>query len=269
MGKPILMLRLEGPLQSWGDKARWDVRDTNYEPTKSGVLGLVGAAMGLGRRDETLLELDALLRFGVRVEHAGRKITDYQTVTNFLPTAAGAYKLGGSKTVSTLEAARKSGSPATVISPRDYIEDGAFLVGLEAKSGGESLLERAAAAVQAPRWPLFLGRKACVPSRPVFEFFGDNYTNLEDAFNHYDWEWLGALEIGDNDEVQSARERSKPKASLMAWVETDDLFHPKAVSRQDALRLNSARLYDFRGAIEIEPCLPSNLLIPKIQGDTP
>ena len=46
MAVPILFLRLEGPLQSWGIRSRWDVRETQPEPTKSGVIGLLGCALG-------------------------------------------------------------------------------------------------------------------------------------------------------------------------------------------------------------------------------
>ena len=45
-----LFLRLEGPLQSWGERGHWAVRDTAPEPTKSGVVGLLGCA--LGRHDD-------------------------------------------------------------------------------------------------------------------------------------------------------------------------------------------------------------------------
>ena len=253
MGKPILLLRLEGPLQSWGLAARWDVRDTSYEPTKSGVIGLLGAALGLARGHERLETLDAKLRFGVRVEHAGRKITDYQTITDYLPTAGGSYKMSGSKTASTLEAARKNGVPATVISPRDYLEDAAFLVALEAREGGEDDLAGAAHAVQHPRWPLFLGRRACPPSRPLFESFSDDYTDLQDALERHPWHWLGALHLEDG-EVQERR-RVFRGAALEAWIETDEPLAPSIVSRQDALRHNAARLYEFRFARRLLPII--------------
>src|SRR5205814_6367260 len=59
-------LRLEGPLQSWGSRARWDVRDTEPEPTKSGVIGLLGCALGYPLGDTRLeTELDAGFRFGL------------------------------------------------------------------------------------------------------------------------------------------------------------------------------------------------------------
>ncbi len=248
MPNPILLLRLEGPLQSWGTRSRWDVRDSGDEPTKSGVIGLLGCALGLERGHPMLLELDRGLRFGVRVENAGRKVTDYQTITDFLPTAAGAFKMSGSKTASTIEAARRSGAPATVISPRDYLEDAAFLVGLEARAGAEGLLKKAAEKVQTPRWPLFLGRKACVPVRPIFADFTAQYQDLEAALMRYPWEWLGFLRESKPDAFknQGRPERERLPQRLNGWIETDDPLAPGAVSRQDALESNRARVYGFR-----------------------
>src|SRR5688500_11039636 len=95
MGKPILLLRLEGPLQSWGVRSRWDVRATGLEPSKSGVIGLLGCALGYPMRDRRLEELSKALLFGVRVENAGAVVIDYQTVTDYLPIAGGGYRFRG------------------------------------------------------------------------------------------------------------------------------------------------------------------------------
>ena len=43
----VLMLRLAAPMQSWGTDSKFEVRKTNREPTKSGVVGLLAAALGL------------------------------------------------------------------------------------------------------------------------------------------------------------------------------------------------------------------------------
>lgn len=249
MGKPVLLLRLEGPLQSWGVRSRWDVRDSAPEPTKSGVLGLLGCALGLARGDATLLELDQKLRFGVRVESAGRMVTDYQTITDYLPTAGGEWKGRDSRRKSPVEMRLAGEKPSTIISPRDYLEDAAFLAGFEARNGGEALLERAATALTRPRWPLFLGRKCCVPTRPVFESFDSLYDDLKSALQNYGWDVRGAGEAA----------RPKPVRSLQAWLESDDSSAPHAVSRQDALRHNSARVYDFRFAVPLEAIAPPNL----------
>ena len=73
----LLLLRLAGPLQSWGSASRFARRDTEREPTKSGVLGLLAAAQGRRRTDsiEDLLDLT----FGVRVDQPGAVLQDFHT----------------------------------------------------------------------------------------------------------------------------------------------------------------------------------------------
>ena len=91
----VLLLWLEGPMQSWGTRARWDVRDTGLEPTKSGVIGLLGCAMGLERGNPELESLDHDLLFGVRIDRPGVVSTDYHTVTGYHRTAVGEFKHSG------------------------------------------------------------------------------------------------------------------------------------------------------------------------------
>ena len=73
----VLLLRLAGPLQSWGVKSRFTVRATELAPTKSGIIGMLAAAVGRRRTDpiEDLLSL----RFGVRKDQPGRVIRDFHT----------------------------------------------------------------------------------------------------------------------------------------------------------------------------------------------
>lgn len=140
-----LLLRLVGPMQSWGVQSRFGVRDTGLEPSKSGVVGLLCAALGRPRQ-HPLDDLVAL-RMGVRVDNEGRLSRDFQT-------AHDVYTGEGSK------------PKATEISSRYYLADAAFLVGLE--SDHLDLLERLQQALQRPVWPLYLGRKAYVPTEPVW-----------------------------------------------------------------------------------------------------
>jgi CRISPR system Cascade subunit CasD len=141
-----LLMRLQGPLQSWGTTSRFDERDTQLEPSKSGVLGLVCAALGRDR-SEPVDDL-AALRMGVRVDREGVPMRDYQTATG------------------VLIATGKADLRRTVVSPRFYLADAAFLVGLEGED--ESLLARIHNALRAPVWPLALGRKSFVPGMPVW-----------------------------------------------------------------------------------------------------
>lgn len=141
-----LLLRLAGPLQSWGTTSRFDERDTQLEPSKSGVLGLVCAA--LGRDREEAVEDLARLCMGIRVDREGVPMRDYQTATG------------------VLIASGKADFTRTVVSPRFYLSDAAFLVGLEGSD--HALLQRIQRALKAPVWPLALGRKSFVPSLPVY-----------------------------------------------------------------------------------------------------
>lgn len=141
-----LLLCLAGPMQSWGTTSRFDERDTQLEPSKSGVLGLVCAALGRDRA-EPVADL-AALRMGVRVEREGVPLRDYQTATGVLIASSG-----------------KPDLERTVVSPRYYLADAVFLVGLE---GDGELLEIIHQALARPVWPLALGRKSCVPSLPVY-----------------------------------------------------------------------------------------------------
>jgi len=147
-----LLLRLAGPMQSWGVQSRFTVRDTAREPTKSGVIGLVCAALGRPR-EEPVDDLAALL-MGVRVDLEGVLARDYHTagVGNWAGRPYG---------VATVD--DKGLRP--VPSNRYYLADADFLVGLW---GPLPLLEQVAAALERPHWPLYLGRKAFPPGVPVW-----------------------------------------------------------------------------------------------------
>lgn len=178
-----LFLRLEGSLQSWGERGRWSVRDTATEPTKSGVIGLIACALGY-REDEWIRPLSQKTRMGVRIDAPGRIITDYHTI-------GGGYD---SPILLTAEAKPKktpSGQPHTELSNRDYLCDASFLVALQVREDSDNkLIDQMAAGLQQPVWPLFLGRKSCPPSTPVFAGVGD-YNDLQMAltqhkgFTHY------------------------------------------------------------------------------------
>ena len=75
-----LLLRLAGPMQSWGVESKFEVRRSGTEPSKSAVIGLIAAAMGR-RRDSSLDDLNQLM-FGVRVDQPGVIQRDFQMVKN-------------------------------------------------------------------------------------------------------------------------------------------------------------------------------------------
>ena len=160
-----LLIPLAGPMQAWGSRSRFDDRDTHLEPTKSGVLGLVCAALGRDRAED-ITDLEALL-FGVRVEKPGRVRTDYQTAQHV---------------------ARAGGGPlATVTSRRHYLADARFLAGL---AGSDlTLLQQLEAALTQPRWCLSLGRKGFPLALPPYLPGGSVRQNsaLETALRQEPW----------------------------------------------------------------------------------
>ncbi|WP_328869599.1 type I-E CRISPR-associated protein Cas5/CasD [Streptomyces sp. NBC_00287] len=133
-----LLLRLAGPLQSWGSAARFARRSTENAPTKSGVLGLLAAAEGRPRTAD-LSDL-AALRFGVRVDQPGTRIRDFQ------------------------KAQHADSGKVMPVSERFYLSDAVFVAGVE---GEESLIERLHLALDAPRYLPYLGRRSCPPSQPL------------------------------------------------------------------------------------------------------
>lgn len=133
-------------MQSWGTTSRFDERDTGKEPSKSGVLGLVAAALGIDRQNWRDLEPLCRLRMGVRHDRPGVPKRDYQTAQGVI-TGNGLAK-----------------DPA--VTTRHYLADAAFLVGLCGED--RALLECIHAALADPVWPLALGRKSYVPSEPIW-----------------------------------------------------------------------------------------------------
>lgn len=171
-----LLLRLAGPMQSWGTTSRFGERDTGKEPSKSGVIGLLAAALGIDRSDWENLEQLTRFNMGVRHDRPGVLKRDYQTAQNII--AADSSKIHPSAT-----------------SDRYYLADAAFLVGLE--SGNIDVLRKVHSALENPVWPLALGRKSYVPSEIIFLKEGLQDKPLRNALA--EWPWLSTLRKWEKD----------------------------------------------------------------------
>jgi CRISPR system Cascade subunit CasD len=175
-------MRLAGPMQSWGTRSRFINRDTGLEPSKSGVVGMLCAALGWSRdadtfeiagEKHTLEKFARKLVMAVRVDREGRLMRDYHTAQN-LPedySKRRAWRIKGKE--KTIE---------TVLSERFYLADADFLVALE---GDPVFLMRLDDALRRPVWPLFLGRKAFVPALPVCEAVHEGH--LLEILEPYPW----------------------------------------------------------------------------------
>lgn len=153
-----LLLRLAAPLQAWGLEDKFERRGTMREPTKSGVIGMLAAALGIGRDDFHALNALAALRFGVRIDQPGELLSDFHT-------------------------ARALGRDNPYVTRRSYLADAVFLAGVE---GDDELLLKVERALKNPVYPLFLGRRCCPPEGKLS--LGLKDAPLENALRDERWQ---------------------------------------------------------------------------------
>lgn len=162
-----LLLKLAGPLQSWGADSKYTERKTRHEPTKSGIVGLLAAALGRTREDD----IDDLAQcpIAVRVDQPGHYEHDFQMAheRSFDKYSQG-WKIG-------------KGFP---LSNRYYLADAVFVVGVFAP---DDMLEHYANALQHPAFPLFLGRRSCPPAGKLF-LGAIGGASLMGALSHAPWQ---------------------------------------------------------------------------------
>ncbi|MFJ4920659.1 type I-E CRISPR-associated protein Cas5/CasD [Streptomyces sp. NPDC088725] len=252
----VLLLRLAGPLQSWGTRSAFNRRETNPEPTKSGVIGLLAAASGLAREDP----LDELLpvRLGIRVDQPGTLLRDYHTVSDYrgrpLPQAG-----------VNAKGIQKPTSPAknTHVTIRYYLQDAVFLA---AVGGPRPLLTTLDRAVRAPAFPLALGRRSCPPTQPVSCGVRDG--SIEDVLRKEPWQ--ASRRAREQYAAQWGRERNLGRSLYPARIDRavtvedpdgDDILQDVPVSfRPHSRTLTSRRVrHDWLSIPTGFPGVPDDL----------
>lgn len=151
-----LLLRLAAPLQSWGSDSKFETRKTEREPTKSGVIGMLAAALGLRRDDTAGLARLNKLRYAVRIDQEGSLLVDFHTANR--------------------EEDRRKGK-APYVTYRHYLQDAVFVAALESED--TELLQEIETALHYPVYPLYLGRRSCPPTLPLC--LGIRQTSMLDA----------------------------------------------------------------------------------------
>lgn len=157
MSRDHLLFRLAGPLASFGAPAVGELRDSWAAPSKSAVLGLVAAALGLRREAEAgHLALHEGYGFAVRTDVRPGRLRDFHTAQaprgrDFPSRAA--------------EVAKRP--LAAVLSERDYLVGGGWTVVLWSRArSGAPALAAVAARLRRPHYIPYLGRRACPLSEP-------------------------------------------------------------------------------------------------------
>lgn len=148
-----LLLRLAGPMQSWGEHSTFSVRDSLPYPTRSGIIGILAAALGLPRTAS--LARFTPLTLTIRIDRPGTPMVDFHTVGGGLPR---------SKTVPIAEGGRRPANATTIVSQRTYLADAVFVAAVE---GPTPLIIELCDALREPVWAGYLGRRSCPPEAPL------------------------------------------------------------------------------------------------------
>lgn len=215
-----LFLRLEGALQAWGDhESKFVVRRTADAPTKSAVVGMLCAALGISRAAAPQAWLPRLssMQMGVRIDNPGIRWWDYHTVGARMMrrTAEGGFK-------------RPGAGKETLLTRREYLCDASFLVVLR---GDATLVVELAAALENPEWTLYLGRKCCPPSRPLLEHPAGDYPDLLSALRAVPWrkrlrDDLTPETVDCLLDWQPTPEQAVAPADTLVWYDVPLTFEP-------------------------------------------
>jgi len=178
MPTEALAFYLDSPMQAWGVHSRFQRRETEAFPSKSGVLGMVAAALGVDKLDsdehQRIAELAKLRFTAIRMATEGtpaQRLADFHTIGGgWYP----AWQADKKNLTAKYSVPRKAGdgSPfGVVVTQRTYLNDARFIVVLE---GDASLLAGIAEAIRNPIWGIWFGRKCCLPASPLLPSLGQD-----------------------------------------------------------------------------------------------
>jgi CRISPR system Cascade subunit CasD len=226
-----LALLLDGPMQSWGFASRFTRRTTALHPTKSGVVGLLAAAMGIDKHgpDEAvqITRLAALSCTTVTLpkkrgsgELPMLRLSDYHTIGGGYDKGTDWMRKPRAASGAVLE---------TVLSERHYLLDARFGVLLE---GDADFLMEIATALENPRWGVWLGRKCCIPATPLL--VGVSATR-EEALKHL----LARCGLDDGETITSfdhVMDNPDENAEDAEWLTDQPVAFGAAIGQRHAPR---------------------------------
>ena len=185
-----LVFQLRGDLASWGDVAVGEQRPSLWFPTKSAIIGLIAAALGIERKDEeTQMAFAQAIQYAVAVDRPEQKVVGYNNEFFKGETYSGGYmqdyhtiqsasepdlrqfqKIFGRSVKSRKDqvtALKMTGSEGTVLSYRAYRLDAAYIVAVCLKDELVWSLADLESALKEPKFHLYLGRKSCPVNLPL------------------------------------------------------------------------------------------------------
>jgi CRISPR system Cascade subunit CasD len=158
----FLAFTIFAPIASWGDVAVGEIRGTWDRPSRSAILGLVGAALGIERDDvERQRQLSEGFGVAVRVDAAGRPLTDYHTAQTISRINM---RRSGARTRAQMMA---QSDRQTIMSQRRYLTDSLYTILLWENAGWTWRLADVRSALESPVFALYAGRRAAPLGLPV------------------------------------------------------------------------------------------------------
>lgn len=168
-----LVFDLYGPFASFGDVAVGEYRPTYFYPSKSAILGMLAASLGIKRKEEGLLQaLSEDLKVAVLVLSSGQLLRDFHTIQVPPKTQL------KHRTVSTRKDELSFEKQNTIISTRDYRMDSYYRIAVWSETGAHDLTELQQA-LSFPKFTPYLGRKSCPSALP----FKADIIHAENASN--------------------------------------------------------------------------------------
>ena len=158
-----LTFQLYGVFASWGEQAVGESRHSATHPSRSAILGLLAAALGIKREEEQALAvLSDSVAMGFKVLHNGLLLKDYHTIQTPHEDKKAKHLYTRRDELNT-----EKSKIGTVLSSREYRQDALYLVAVWLNKETHYSLETLAQALKQPKFQLYLGRKSCPLSLPV------------------------------------------------------------------------------------------------------
>jgi CRISPR system Cascade subunit CasD len=178
----LVVFRLYGPMAAWGDVAVGEERPSFSSPTKSGVFGLLAAALGITRtEDDRHRDLAESFWLGMLVNSPGTLLRDFHTVQ--VPPESAIRKQAWVQTRRD-ELAIPRDDLGTIVSRREYVCDGLVTVFLwpTGRGSGAFTPELVVKALASPAFVLYLGRKSCPLALPTGAQVVENAASIQEAY---------------------------------------------------------------------------------------
>jgi len=161
--RDYLVFTIYGPMQGWGSVAVGEVRPAAQRPTRSGLLGLLAAALGVRRGDPLLADLSRSARVAVREDRPGSVMLDYHTTQVPKEVKKRVFRTRRQELGTMLEKDEKLN---TILSRREYLMNAAFTACVWFEGEPPFAMEDIVEALNRPRLHVYFGRKSCSPGFP-------------------------------------------------------------------------------------------------------